>query len=66
MEITGLKAGVIGMGATGTMIAAGLQYFGADVRYFSRTRKPPSRRRTATAGWSFRSSSQTATQFSPA
>ena len=40
MEITGLKAGVIGMGATGTMIAAGLQYFGADVRYFSRTRKP--------------------------
>ena len=40
MEITGLKAGVIGMGATGTMIAAGLQCFGADVRYFSRTRKP--------------------------
>ena len=34
------KAGVIGMGATGTMIAAGLQRFGADVRYFSRTRKP--------------------------
>ena len=27
---------------------------------------PPSRRRTATAGWSFRSSSRTATRFSPA
>ncbi len=40
LEITGLKVGIIGLGTTGTMIAAGLRAFGADLSYYSRTRKP--------------------------
>ena len=39
-EITGLKAGIIGLGVSGTMIAEALQFMGAEVSYFSRTRKP--------------------------
>ncbi len=38
-ELTGLKVGIIGLGATGKMIAKGVQFFGCDVKYFSRTRK---------------------------
>lgn len=38
-EITNLKCGVIGLGTSGTMIARALKFFGADVSYFSRTRK---------------------------
>ena len=40
VELTDLKVGIIGLGTTGRLIAAGLQAFGADLRYFSRTRKP--------------------------
>ncbi|NQD72568.1 dihydrofolate reductase [Sphingobacterium shayense] len=39
-EITGLKVGVIGLGKSGGMIAQALQFFGAELSHFSRTRKP--------------------------
>lgn len=39
-EFTGLRAGIVGLGTSGGMIADALHYMGADVRYFSRTRKP--------------------------
>lgn len=39
LEITGLKVGIIGMGVSGGMIADTLQFMGASVSYFSRTRK---------------------------
>lgn len=39
-ELTGLKAGIIGLGTTGRMIADALQFFGAEVSYYSRTPKP--------------------------
>lgn len=39
-EITGLKCGVIGLGTSGSLIAKTLKFFGADVSYYSRTRKP--------------------------
>jgi lactate dehydrogenase-like 2-hydroxyacid dehydrogenase len=38
-EITNLKCGVIGLGTSGTLIAKTLKFFGADVSYYSRTRK---------------------------
>lgn len=40
IEITDLKVGIVGLGTTGQMIAAGLQGLGADLYYFSRSRKP--------------------------
>jgi lactate dehydrogenase-like 2-hydroxyacid dehydrogenase len=39
-EITGLKVGIAGLGVSGTMIADALRYMGAEVSYYSRTRKP--------------------------
>ncbi|MHA7942197.1 NAD(P)-dependent oxidoreductase [Formosa sp. 3Alg 14/1] len=39
-EITGLKAGIVGLGKSGGMIADALHFFGAEVSYYSRTRKP--------------------------
>lgn len=39
-EITGLRCGIVGMGVSGTLIAEALQFLGADITYFSRTRKP--------------------------
>lgn len=39
-EITGLKVGIIGLGKSGGMIAAALDFLGAELSYFSRTRKP--------------------------
>ncbi len=39
-ELSGLKIGVVGMGTTGTLVANALVFFGANVSYFSRTRKP--------------------------
>ena len=39
-EITGLKVGIVGLGTSGGMIADALRFFGADVSYFSRTKKP--------------------------
>lgn len=39
LELTGLKVGMIGMGVSGGMVADALHYMGAEVAYFSRTRK---------------------------
>lgn len=39
VEITGLKIGIIGMGVSGIMIAEALQFMGAEISYYSRTRK---------------------------
>lgn len=49
-EITGLKCGILGLGKTGGMIAEALQFFGAEVSYFSRTRKPDQEEK----GWSYK------------
>lgn len=40
MEITDLKVGIVGLGTSGQMIAVALQALGADLYYYSRTRKP--------------------------
>lgn len=40
MELTGVRVGILGMGTTGSLVARGLQFFGADIHYYSRTRKP--------------------------
>ena len=39
-EITNLKCGIVGLGTSGTLIAKTLKFFGANVSYYSRTRKP--------------------------
>lgn len=44
-EITGLQVGIVGLGVTGTLIAEAIQFMGADVRYYSRTRKTEQERR---------------------
>lgn len=41
-EITGTKVGIVGLGKSGGMIADALHFFGAEISYFSRTRKPES------------------------
>lgn len=38
-EITGLKAGIIGLGKSGGMIADALNFFGTDISYFARSEK---------------------------
>ncbi|MCL1902086.1 MAG: dihydrofolate reductase, partial [Alphaproteobacteria bacterium] len=38
-ELTGLKIGIVGLGMTGLMTARALKFMGADIYYFSRTRK---------------------------
>ncbi len=38
-EITGLKAGIVGLGKSGGMIADALHYFGAEISYFARSEK---------------------------
>lgn len=40
VELTGRKVGIIGMGATGKMLADRLQAFGAKIYYYNRSRKP--------------------------
>lgn len=40
VELTDLKIGIVGLGVSGQLIAAGLQALGADLYYFSRSRKP--------------------------
>lgn len=42
-EITGLKAGIIGLGKSGGMIADALSFFGADIAYFARKEKEDAR-----------------------
>lgn len=39
-ELGGQKVGIVGLGRTGRMIADALRFLGAEVYYFSRTRKP--------------------------
>lgn len=39
-EIGGLNIGILGMGATGSIIAKAIKPFGANLFYYSRTRKP--------------------------
>lgn len=38
-EISGVKVGMMGMGASARAVAKGLAAFGADIHYYSRTRK---------------------------
>ena len=38
-EITGLKAGIVGLGKSGGMIADALRFFGAEISYFARSEK---------------------------
>lgn len=38
-EITGLKAGIVGLGKSGGMIADALHFFGANIYYFARSEK---------------------------
>ena len=40
VEITGLKIGVVGLGISGSMLAEAFQFMGAEISYFSRSRKP--------------------------
>ena len=40
VEIYGLKVGIVGLGVSGRMIADALAFLGADISYYSRTRKP--------------------------
>jgi len=42
-EITGLKAGIIGLGKSGGMIADALKFFGADILYYARSEKEEAR-----------------------
>lgn len=39
-ELTGQKVGIVGLGRTGRMIADALRFFGAEVFYYNRSRKP--------------------------
>lgn len=39
LELTGIPVGIIGMGATGQVVARALHFFGADVTYYSRSHK---------------------------
>lgn len=49
MELTGVPVGILGIGTTGQIIARALMHFGADVSYFSRTRKPAFEKETGCA-----------------
>ena len=40
LELTGVPVGIIGMGATGRVVTRALQFFGADLTYYNRSRKP--------------------------
>ena len=40
VEIYGLKVGIVGLGVSGRMLADALSFLGADISYYSRTRKP--------------------------
>jgi len=42
-EITGLKAGIVGLGKSGGMVADALKFFGAHITYFSRREKVEAR-----------------------
>lgn len=39
LELTGLRVGIVGLGVSGGMVADALQMMGAEISYYSRTRK---------------------------
>ncbi|MBC8569849.1 NAD(P)-dependent oxidoreductase [Zongyangia hominis] len=39
-ELTGVKVGILGLGTSGSIVGRAIRYFGADLFYYSRTRKP--------------------------
>lgn len=39
-ELTDLKVGIVGLGVSGAMVAEALQFLGAKISYYSRSRKP--------------------------
>lgn len=45
VEITGLKVGMVGLGVSGTMVAEAMKFMGAEISYYSRTRKPESEKK---------------------
>ena len=49
LRFTGLKAGIIGLGKSGGMIADALRFFGAEIAYFARSEKEWAREK----GYSF-------------
>jgi lactate dehydrogenase-like 2-hydroxyacid dehydrogenase len=57
-EITGLKAGIIGLGKSGGMIADALKLFGADISYYSRSEKKEAKEK----GYQFLSLAELLTQ----
>lgn len=40
MELTGINIGVVGMGTVGSLVTQTLDFLGANMHYYSRTRKP--------------------------
>ena len=40
IEITGMRVGIVGLGVSGRMIADALAFMGAEISYYSRSRKP--------------------------
>ena len=40
IEITGMRVGIVGLGVSGKMIADALAFMGAEISYYSRSRKP--------------------------
>lgn len=40
VELTDLDIGIVGLGTVGTIVARTLRFFGANIYYYSRTRKP--------------------------
>ena len=47
-ELGGLKVGIIGLGTVGILLADALRYFGCELYYYSRTRKPSQEERGLT------------------
>lgn len=39
VELGGLRVGIVGLGTVGSIVAKALHYFGAEISYFSRTRR---------------------------
>lgn len=44
-EITGMKAGIVGLGKSGGMIADAMHFFGAEISYFARSEKEQAKAR---------------------
>ena len=44
-EITGIKAGIVGLGKSGGMVADALKFFGAEISYFARSEKEEAKKK---------------------